>query len=298
MRKHNFNNLISKVNTDYDLTEFEYHDINSKSIVKCKKHGAFLSSMKRLLKGQRCPQCANENKILNKQQFIEKANHIHQNKYNYEKTEYHNSTCKIKIECPTHGEFTQFASNHLKGYGCIDCKINQEFEKFKNKAKQLHLDKFNYSKSIYKNNKEPITIICPKHSEFLQRPDNHLQGNGCPKCSTSKGELKIQEILKKYNIDFVPQKTFEDCKNKYKLRFDIYLPKLNTCIEYDGPQHQKEIKFFGGNKNLLKYKINDNIKNLYCINNNIKLLRINYLQEDNIENYLLEKIINTDVPSE
>lgn len=290
MRKNDFNIIKENLNSEYSLEEFVYKDVHSKSTAICKSHGKFLTSVSMLRRGNRCPKCAFENKILNTEQFIQKCKKIWSNKYSYEKTYWTNSKCEVIITCPEHGEFNQFASNHLKGYGCAKCKLNQRINKFKEKANQVHNSRFDYSQINYVNNKVEIGIICPKHGRFLQRPDNHLQGNGCPMCSLSKGESKIIEILDNHRIKYTTQKAFENCKAKYKLRFDIWLPDYNTCIEYDGEQHYEPIKFFGGKNNLKKNKQYDNIKNLFCINNNINLIRINYKQEQNIEECILENL--------
>jgi very-short-patch-repair endonuclease len=129
-----------------------------------------------------------------------------------------------------------------------------------------------------------IKIICPKHGEFYQTPRNHKNNHGCPICNTSKGEKKIREFLINKNIYFTQQYRFIDCKNILPLPFDFYLPKKNICIEYDGKQHfDKKSKYYS--ENLLK---NDNIKNIYCKNNKIKLIRISYKKFKNIYNVLSE----------
>lgn len=64
-------------------------------------------------------------------------------------------------------------------------------EQFIIDARKVHGDKFDYSKAEYHGNKIPITIICPKHGEFQQIPNNHLHGKGCPKCKAETiGNLK------------------------------------------------------------------------------------------------------------
>ena len=92
------------------------------------------------------------------------------------------------------------------------------------------------------------------------------------------------------------QKTFENLKYKNKLYFDFYLPKYNLCIEFDGIQHHKAFNFFGGELKLKDTMIKDNIKNIFCINNGIKLLRIshsiNYKTRDKIKDKIYTKIIN------
>jgi very-short-patch-repair endonuclease len=96
----------------------------------------------------------------------------------------------------------------------------------------------------------------------------------------------INNFLINNNITFESQKTFQDCKHKGKLKFDFYIPSLNTCIEYDGQQHFFIIKQWGGELELLDRQRNDKIKNEYCKNNNIRLLRISY--KENIEEKLNE----------
>ncbi len=301
MKKLNFKSLINELKLNYIFDKFEYKDINTNSIVTCTRHGDFLSSVKRLKKGQGCPHCYKENKIFSKLDFINRSNKIHEYKYDYSFSNYTNSTCKVKILCNKHGIFEQFASNHLKGWGCPSCKIEKQKMIFIENAKKIHANKFDYHKVNYKNNKTEIEILCNVHGSFYQRPDNHIQGNGCPKCSLSKGERIIENILRKYKIKFVTQKKFDQCEFKYKLRFDFFLPAYNMCIEYDGIQHFIPVKYFGDQLNLENNINKDSIKDNFCLNNNIKLLRINYLQEENIEDLILDflkKIINSDVSTE
>ena len=62
----------------------------------------------------------------------------------------------------------------------------------------------------------------------------------------------------------------------YPLKFDFYLPDYNCCIEYDGKQHFEPIDYFGGKNGFIKTQERDDIKNQYCKNNDIKLIRIPY----------------------
>jgi very-short-patch-repair endonuclease len=83
--------------------------------------------------------------------------------------------------------------------------------------------------------------------------------------------------LDSLNIKYFYNNSLPGCKYKSKsLRFDFYLPDYKTCIEYDGEQHFKPIKRFGGED---RYKISlerDNIKNIWCKENLINLIRISY----------------------
>ncbi len=122
--------------------------------------------------------------------FIKESNEIHDNKYNYDLiTEFKGCRKKVPIVCPEHGEFWQLPYAHLQGKGCRLCanKLNKErllytTETFIKKAREVHGDKFDYSKVDYKTANEKVCIICPEHGEFWMLPKSHLQGQGCPRC--------------------------------------------------------------------------------------------------------------------
>lgn len=120
--------------------------------------------------------------------------------------------------------------------------------------------------------------------EWEARGDHILEGHGCPNCFSSIGEEKIKHYLINKGIKFEVQKIFKDCRNKNPLKYDFYLPEYNVCIEYDGEQHFKSVKYFGGDEAFAIRKENDKIKTDYCLENNIFLLRIRY--NENIEQTL------------
>ena len=111
-------------------------------------------------------------KKLTTKEFIEKANKIHGNKYDYSKVEYINAHTKVCIICPEHGEFWQTPNDHLGRKGCPKCANNIKLtgEEFIQKAKKIHGDKYDYSKVKYINNTTKVCIICPRKGK-------------CPKCS-------------------------------------------------------------------------------------------------------------------
>jgi hypothetical protein len=161
---------------------------------------------------------------------------------------------------------------------------------FIQKARKIHGDMYDYSKSVYININTKIIIICPKHGEFLKRPDAHLSGQGCPSCRISKGEIRVKEFLEKNNIIFVPQFTFHNCKNVKPLPFDFYIPLFNLCIEYDGEQHHVAKTHFGGIEGLNKRQLHDNIKTEFCKLNKIELIRIPHMAYNDIENMLINTV--------
>ena len=221
-------------------------------------------------------------KKLTKEEFIKKSNKVHNNKFDYSLVDYKNSKIKVKIICKKHGIFEQMPYLHLQLYGCPICRIAYS-EKFIEKSNILHNNRYDYSKINYINNHTKVEIICNIHGVFNQTPQHHLRGFGCQKCSKSKGESIISKILSELNINFERQKTFEYCKDKNKLPFDFYLIDYNICVEFDGRHHSESINYWGGIEKL-EYTINhDKMKNKYCEDNNIKLIRIKFdLKEENI----------------
>lgn len=116
------------------------------------------------------------------------------------------------------------------------------------------------------------------------REDHLMRGHGCPVCRNSIGEKQVKKYLMYHKIEFIPQYVFDDCKHIRELHFDFYLPDYHACIEYDGVQHFEPVDFGGyGKEYAMKQfqdlQIRDEIKNIYCKNNNIYLCRIKYTQK-------------------
>ena len=209
----------------YNYTKVEYKKANKKIIIICKKHGVFEQTPNSHLGGAGCNLCANEinsNKLRKTlQQFINEANIIHNEIYDYSDVEYNSYHDNIKIICKTHGEFHQTPANHLRGAGCYLCgrikiieKLKYTTQEFINNAKQIHGDKFDYSKATYTKCDEHVIIICKEHGDFLQTPTTHLKSTFCcQKCvlnnigkwNNSNGNDFIQKAKlvhdNKYNYD-------------------------------------------------------------------------------------------------
>ena len=139
-------------------------------------------------------------KKLTTEEFIQRAKEIHGDKYDYSRVEYKSSLAKIEIGCPENGYFWQKASEHLRGCGCPKCIPTAQLttEKFIEKARKVHGDKYNYSISIYVNCKSKIWIICNKCGhKFEQMAGSHLNGSGCPYCAKIKDLLSREEFIEK-----------------------------------------------------------------------------------------------------
>ena len=129
----------------------------------------------------------------NTEEFSKKAIAIHNNRYNYSKVDYINNSTRIIIACAFHGEFLQRPDDHLCGKGCPKCKFDKliklqtsNIDEFIQKARNIHGNKYDYCKSKYITARMKIVIKCAVHGEFLQTPDDHLNGKGCVKCRNDK----------------------------------------------------------------------------------------------------------------
>lgn len=134
--------------------------------------------------------------------FINRSNHIFNNRYDYSLVNYKNASEKVEIICTEHGSFLKSPSNHLNGQGCPKCgRINGGKSKlmgldvFLEKARLVHGERYDYSNTTYEKTHSNITICCSIHGTFLQSPSNHLRGQGCPHCGR---EQSILNRPKKY----------------------------------------------------------------------------------------------------
>ena len=289
----------------YDYSKVEYVNCMTKVCIICPEHGEFWQKPHIHLQGHGCQKCKSDNLreryISTKEEFIEKANEVHGNKYDYSKVEYINSNTKVCIKCPTHGEFEQRAADHLSGNACPKCaneangeRCRSSKEEFIKKARKEHGDKYDYSKIEYMNNHTKVCIICPKHGEFWQEPSSHTNGVGCPKCNLSHLEQSVMNYLDDVGISYDYQKRF-DWLGLQSL--DFYLPDYNVGIECQGEQHFFPVDFAGKGvewacKEFDKLIKRDKRKKALCEEHGIKLLYFG-----NVPNYdtFLGEAVHDDV---
>ena len=258
----------------------------------------------KLLCGDGCPMCGKKSRIIKQtksyDQFVKEVKQIHSNIEIIGK--YKNSTTKIQCICIKHNhKFEMLPSNILKGEGCSICSTQRRAESRRKKHDQFVSQMQNINPNImiideYKGSKIKIKCKCLiDNNIFYAQPSNLLSGCGCPVCKISKGEKNISNLLCQYNIKYISQYRFDDCKYIRPLPFDFYLPEYNMCIEYDGVQHYAPVRFGNTTSESSKQKLasqqkKDEIKNTYCQTNNIKLLRIPYWEFDNIEHILKDAL--------
>ena len=191
-----------------------------------------------------------------------------------------NVVWKCQCDC---GNICEVDTGHLTtgGTKSCGCLVSEKA------SKDITNQKFGKLIVLYKTNKRTSdgSIIwhckcdcgneCDINGHSLR--SGHTQSCGCMK---SAGEDKIQKILTKNSINFIKEKIFPDCVDKSYLKFDFYIPDKNYLIEYDGVQHYNTLSktnpAWNNEKNVLEVKRRDLIKNLYCLKNNIILIRIPY----------------------
>jgi len=207
--------------------------------------------------------------ISNTENFIEKANRVHSNIYNYSLVKYIKASEKVKIICPKHGVFQQTPHNHLAGNRCPKCfggvKYDQNY--FIDKSKIVHKNKYDYSLVNYENWDKKIKIICPEHGIFEQTPNNHLMNHGCPKCYFDSKRVTFKDLIEKCN---------KVHNNKYtynKINFDkikIFCPKHGEF------EQNIQIHLKGGGCKL-------------CFNDKYKLQKLDFIERSNkVHNYLFD----------
>lgn len=202
---------------------------------------------------------------------------------------------KCKCDCGniTHVQTTKLTTGHTKSCGCL----MREKARESGKNSSINLTGYKHGKLTYlepTERRRGSSVIwkcqCECGNITYVATSDRKQILSCG-CLVSVGEGKIQKILDSLQINYETQKIFPDCKYKYVLRFNFYLPDYNCCIEYDGEQHYSAIPTMGGEKKFLETKERDKIKNNYCQQHEIKLIRIPYTDFRKLdEEYLLEKL--------
>ena len=224
-----------KHNGKYNYSKVEYINSQRKVCIICPEHGEFWQTPVAHVRGHGCPICSNHKRgkhTVNTENLIERCMKVHNNKYSYEKTKYIDANTKICVTCPVHGDFHILPFNHLGGQGCPKCKgRNLTQQEVINKFKEIHSNKYDYSKVIFTKMREKVCIICPEHGEFWQTPQKHINGQGCPKCSikkrTKKSVLSLNTFIKRANIIH---------NNKYDYDL-LYFKNLHSKIKINCPKH-------------------------------------------------------------
>lgn len=225
----------------YNYDNVKYIDNRTKVKIECELHGFFEMTPSNHLKGQKCQNCC-KNKPVDNKNFIDRAKEKHGDKYIYDKINYDNMHTNVEIICKKHGLFTQTPINHLAGNECYKCRnIVKTSEDFIYKANEVHDNKYNYDETKYISTRKNVIITCILHGNFVQKPNDHLNGNGCQKCAKtgfSKLCLAWLENICKNEKIFIQHAgnlgEKSDIFDGKRYKFDGYCEKNNTVYEFHG----------------------------------------------------------------
>lgn len=287
---------LREINPDIDIvSEFKNGDTQVRCRCKIDNY-EWESKPYTLIRGFGCAKCGGKLQKTN-EDFVKELSQV-TNKIEL-LTHYVNSDTKIKCRCRIDGyEWSTQPSHLLNGHGCPKCSgvILKSHEDFVQELSYIQPNIIVLG--AYDGNKKKILCQCSVCGhQWKGSPNALLRGrSGCASCNESYGEAIISSYLKSNQIPYVLQKRFDDCKDKFSLPFDFYLPDLNMCIEYDGEQHFRPVNFGGCSKetaqnSFKKIQYHDNIKSQYCLDNNISLIRIDYTQFNKIHNKLDEYLL-------
>lgn len=189
--KYDYSN-VPQTFTTKDKVQIICHEVDKFG----REHGLFEKKVEKFLKGQGCTKCSGRYKRT-KEDFVFEANKVHDGLYSYNTFDYKDMHTKGEIYCTKHKLYFQMTpQHHISGQGCPKCRYEKTSkskslgtERFVEKAKTIHGDKYDYSKVEYVNYGTNVKLICPKHGEFNILPLNHLfkhKPQGCPKCGIEK----------------------------------------------------------------------------------------------------------------
>lgn len=289
--KLDFNRVTSLIDDiNYSLISSEgFKNSTSELTVCCDKGHIYTTNWAKLYSGQRCLECI-------KVPLDRVITYVEENGYKVVSSDnYDTSTSKILLSCDKGHIFKTSWNNFKNGRRCPQCNKKQ-LEDIINSIKSE--DGYTViSTKGFKNARSKLLVKCNNGHEFKIHWSAFQSGQRCPKCRASRGEKEVSKVLSSMGIQYINQYRMDGCKYHGVLPFDFYIPNMNICIEYDGIQHYECVNFSGKmtedemNKNLKLVQKRDNIKNQYCSDNNIKLIRIPYWEFDNIEKILKEHII-------
>lgn len=288
-RKTSYENVKHKCDeNNYKLItkKDEYVNARTPVTVMC-KHG-HVSNKRYDNLTQGCKKCQDNDKKNNYNMVKE---FIENNGYVLLDNSYVNNTTFMTVVCSNGHKYKTTFSNFKSGARCKNCAIDSYRNDIEYVRGYIKSKGYEMLSDYYDNYNTKILLRCQNGHEYLTTFSlfKYSEYGGCSSSNISIGENKINEFLSYNKIEYKVQYKFKDCVDKRELPFDFYIPKLNLLIEFDGQQHYKN-KF--GEDNFYNTIYHDAIKNSYCEDNHIKLLRIPYWEYRNIEHILTQNILN------
>ena len=282
---------------EFILLSHEYKGSNKNLQWKCLKEKCgevFESCWHNIIGGSGCGYCAGKKVGISNCLATVKPDLLLQ--WDYDKNKnispyktYYNSTKSIWWKCkdnPDHvWEDSPFVRNVSVSYECPYCTHKRPSKEYNLKVCYPRIT----NEWDYEKNKNKPEDYLPRSSAYIywdcqkcghkwgSSISNRVAGNGCPECAPkSKGRDFVKNVFDYLNLKYELEFRFKDCRNIFPLPFDFYLNDYNICAEVDGQQHRRSFDLYGGEEGLRKTQFRDSIKEQYCIDNNIGLIRLKY----------------------
>ena len=273
----------------YILLDEEYIDSKTHMNYICSNGHHHSITWSNFNMGVRCPECSFNKKRKNIQDIKKE---FENEGYKLLTEEYANNSQQLETICPEGHKHITTYRNFKKGNRCNKCYLDSIQYSYDQVKEGLEREGYILLSKEYINSNEKLQYQCPNGHIHEMTWHNFNKGKArCPECGKRyKGEEEIEKILIKYGITYKREYRINDCRDSKSLPFDFYIPSLNLCIEYDGQQHFKPSDWFGGENGFGETVLHDAMKNAYCEDNNINLLRIPYWEFNNIENIICQEI--------
>lgn len=221
-----------------DKYDYSKVDFGNKITLICPKHGEWTAARSDVFRGSGCIKCRPNRTVTTTESLVERFKEVWGDKYDYSKVNFTGWRSRVTIICPKHGEATVVPGIHLLGGGPMCCKGDRcgkknrhTKEKFVEIANAAHNNKYDYSKVEYRGASVKVAIICPKHGEFWQTPDNHKMGHGCPKCASAYANSSTEQLVSSW----FPGKFLQKDRTLIKPKeVDLLSHKHKLAIEVNG----------------------------------------------------------------
>ena len=295
-QKRSVKNIEKLFDNKYQILEIK----NKIIVLKCKKcNNVFEKTRSSIMHSWKhnkkiCPFCEISSKNMTFSQIQFKIKNADKN--NEYKLLSHNNICTLlhkKCNNTFKIKLSHFINNNRRCPYCSHRHSMYSTEEVKEKIKNICGDEYSLI-GDYNGLAVPARM---RHNtcgyEWDCNIHNFFRGSRCPKCQKSKGEVFIDNYLLEMKVEYKREYSFPNLK---RMRFDFYIPEINTVIEFDGEQHFHEWrKITDSHKKLKSMHKRDNIKNKFCKDNNINILRIKYYMTQNEIMKILDLLINKNI---
>lgn len=175
-------------------------------------------------------------------EILRRFNCLHSDRYDYSAFVFKGVDTKSTIICLEHGEFKQSPYQHYnRKQGCPLCahELRNKTKKKRLSAsmiedfEEVHGDMYDYSKAVYETAVSKVVIICMDHGEFLQSPNKHKQGRGCPTCANDSWD---DQQAKMGNLELFESKCLKAGRSKEEID-ECGFTKMQMNVKFTCDKH-------------------------------------------------------------